>query len=87
MNKEQAISVIEQALNLASNKGVFNLKDASIIFSAFTIVNEYLTLPTESVIMNKYSEVTNNKQEVVKDKFKEIAYETGVVTSESKSKK
>lgn len=38
MNKEQVISVIEQALNVANQKGVFNLQDSATIFSALTIM-------------------------------------------------
>lgn len=34
MNKEQIISIIEQALNIASQKGAYNLQDSAAIFSA-----------------------------------------------------
>lgn len=34
MNKEQAVSIIEQALNTATAKGVFNLADVELILKA-----------------------------------------------------
>lgn len=38
MDKEQALQVIEQALNLATQKGAFNLNDASQVISALVIL-------------------------------------------------
>lgn len=38
MNKEQVISVIEQALNVANQKGVFNLQDSATVFTALTVL-------------------------------------------------
>lgn len=38
MDKEQALQVIEQALNLATQKGVFNLNDVSQVISALVIL-------------------------------------------------
>lgn len=43
MNLDQAITVIEQALNMAATKGVFNLKDSAIVNSA---LEQLLTLKT-----------------------------------------
>lgn len=38
MNQEQAYQIIEQALNVATTKGVFNLQDMSNILSALNII-------------------------------------------------
>lgn len=38
MNKEQALNVIEQALNLATQKGAFQLADVQTIISALTVL-------------------------------------------------
>lgn len=38
MDKEQALQVIEEALNLATQKGAFNLNDASQVINALTIL-------------------------------------------------
>ena len=38
MDKEQALQVIEQALNVATQKGVFNLNDVSQVISALVIL-------------------------------------------------
>lgn len=38
MSKEQAIQVIEQALNGATLKGVYNLKDVETILTALQIL-------------------------------------------------
>lgn len=38
MNKEQALNVIEQALNLATQKGAFQLADVQTIIAALTIL-------------------------------------------------
>ena len=38
MDKEQALQVIEQALNLATQKGAFNLADASQILTALNVL-------------------------------------------------
>ena len=38
MDKEQALQVIEQALNVATQKGVFNLNDVSQVINALVIL-------------------------------------------------
>ena len=38
MNKQQAIQVIERALNAANLKGVYNLQDASMILQALEVI-------------------------------------------------
>lgn len=40
MPKEQAIQIIEQALNAATQKGVYNLQDVTIILNALRILKE-----------------------------------------------
>ena len=47
MNTTEALSVIEQALNNANLKGVYNLKDSSLIVQAINII---------------YSELNKNNQ-------------------------
>ncbi len=38
MSKEQAMQIIEQALNAATQKGAYNLTDASHILTAINIL-------------------------------------------------
>lgn len=38
MNKEQAIQILEQALNAATQKGVYNLTDVETILNALTLL-------------------------------------------------
>jgi len=38
MNQEQAFSTIEQALNLATNKGAFNLAEVQTILAALSVL-------------------------------------------------
>ena len=38
MTKEQAIQIIEQALNAATQKGVYNLNDVSTIINALQLI-------------------------------------------------
>jgi len=40
MDKEQALEVIQQALNLATQKGAFNLADTSQILTALNVLKE-----------------------------------------------
>jgi ferric-dicitrate binding protein FerR (iron transport regulator) len=40
MTKEQALQILEQALNAANMKGVYSLSDASNILQALSKVNE-----------------------------------------------
>lgn len=40
MNKEQALQVLEQALNVASKAGVFNLQDSATLFTAISILKQ-----------------------------------------------
>jgi len=48
MNKEQAIQIIEQALNVANIKGVYSLSDASNILQALSKINELVEIvPSE----------------------------------------
>ncbi len=38
MNKEQAIQILEQALNAATQKGVYNLADVETILNALSLL-------------------------------------------------
>jgi ferric-dicitrate binding protein FerR (iron transport regulator) len=40
MDKEQAIQVLEQALNAATLKGVYNLQDITHILNALQVIKE-----------------------------------------------
>jgi hypothetical protein len=42
MNPEQAYQVLEQALNVATTKGVYNLQDAANILAALNVVRPVL---------------------------------------------
>jgi hypothetical protein len=44
MDAKQALQVIEQATNQATEKGVYNLKDVSIIIQALTILSEVVNV-------------------------------------------
>jgi len=46
-NIEQAVAIIEQALNAASKSGTFALQDAAVVNSAFIAIKEQL-LPKET---------------------------------------
>lgn len=45
MEINQAIKVIEQALNMAAQKGVFNLRDSSVVNQALNVL---LAIKTQS---------------------------------------
>lgn len=48
MIKEEAIKIINQALDLATTKGVYSLADVSVIIKALEKINELVEiLPTE----------------------------------------
>lgn len=42
MNQEQAYQVLEQALNVATTKGVFNLQDTANILAALNVARPVL---------------------------------------------
>lgn len=42
MNKEQALSVLEQALNLSAQKGVFGLQDSAAVLTALNVFKQEL---------------------------------------------
>lgn len=44
MTKEQALQIIEQALNAANLKGVYSLSDTSAILRALNKVNELVEI-------------------------------------------
>ena len=48
---EQAVSVIDQALNAASTKGVFNLKDSSLVNQALEMVKSYFVKPDTDEVL------------------------------------
>jgi hypothetical protein len=43
MNPEQAYQILEQALNVATTKGVYNLQDAANILAALNVARPILT--------------------------------------------
>jgi hypothetical protein len=48
MNKEEAINVLAQALDMAAKSGVYNLNDTSIIVQAINKISELVEIvPTE----------------------------------------
>ncbi len=49
MNSEQALDVLEQALNIANKKGAFELKDSAVILTALNVLK--LEFPkTEEIV-------------------------------------
>lgn len=58
MNKEQSLNILEQALNAAAQKGVFNLQDATYVFNA---------LQTIKILLDK--EEINKKEEEAMEKY------------------
>ena len=58
MNKEQVLQVLEQALNVASKAGVFNLQDSATLFTAISILKQEVVSQLES----KETEVKSNKK-------------------------
>lgn len=42
MNQEQAYQILEQALNVATTKGVYNLQDTANILAALNIIRPLL---------------------------------------------
>jgi hypothetical protein len=42
MNLEQAIKIMEQALNAASKAGVFNLQDSATVYQALATISNSL---------------------------------------------
>ena len=67
MNKDQVLEVLENALNVAVGKGVYNLQDAATIFAVLQDVkNTYegyknFMHPTEVAIPYPDTEIKNNK--------------------------
>lgn len=48
LTKEQALQIIEQALNAATLKGVYNISDVSSIIQALNKINELVEIvPSE----------------------------------------
>lgn len=50
MNLDQAITVIEQALNMAAKEGVFNLKDSAVVNTAMDVLSTLKTPVAEEVV-------------------------------------
>jgi hypothetical protein len=48
---EQVVNVIEQALNLASSKGVYGLKDSSVINQALDLLKAHFTPVNEPEVV------------------------------------
>lgn len=49
INKEQAFGIVEQALNVASLKGVFGLQDAGVVNAAIAVIRKELDIPLPEV--------------------------------------
>lgn len=50
MNLDQAITVVEQALNMSAKQGVFNLKDSAIVNTALDFLLAMRTPAPEEVV-------------------------------------
>jgi len=54
MEKKQALTIIEQALNLANSKGAFKLEESATIFAAFMAVkNVFQPVEVETKVKSK----------------------------------
>lgn len=47
MEKEQALTIIEQALTIAIGKGTFKVEDSATVLGAFLSIKNLLNLPVE----------------------------------------
>ena len=47
MEKEQALTIIEQALNIAIGKGIFKTEDSATVLTAFISIKNLLNTPVE----------------------------------------
>lgn len=61
MNKEQAFSILEQALNVANTKGGFTLSDAAVIQTALQTVRAELEIPLPEVLTPAEGDVPEAK--------------------------
>lgn len=46
---DQAVNILNQALNAAASKGIFSLKDASLIHNSLELVNGYFARLQENI--------------------------------------
>lgn len=58
MNKDQALSVVEQALDISAQKGVFGLQDSATVLMALNILKQEFQTQSEQNI-----ELTEIKKE------------------------
>ena len=70
MTKEQAIQIIEQALNAANMKGVYSLSDASSILQALSKINELVEIDQstddlENMLRCRYGESNRHWRKLV----------------------
>lgn len=64
MNKDQALQVIEQALNISAQKGVFNLEDSTTVFTSLQILKQ-VDIPQYD--LEKPTKMVGNKPIVIKE--------------------
>lgn len=64
MNKEQALQVIEQALNLSAQKGVFNLQDSTTVFTALQVLKQ---VEAPQYDLEKPGKLAGSKPTVIKE--------------------
>jgi hypothetical protein len=50
METKQALQVIEQALNIANNKGVFKLEESATVFAAYSTLKQFVETPASEDI-------------------------------------
>jgi len=58
MNNIQALSVIEQALNISAQKGVFGLQDSATVLTALNVLKQEFQDKPKQII-----EVETNKED------------------------
>lgn len=59
MNTTEALSVIEQALNNANLKGVYNLKDSNLIVQSINIIYNELNKNNQKDGLNEFNKEIN----------------------------
>ena len=53
MEKEQALTIIEQALSIAIGKSIFKVEDSTIVLTAFISIKDLLSVEDKEVIEEK----------------------------------
>lgn len=61
MDVKTAIETLIKGLNVAANKGAFNIKDSALLYNAATVVENYIENSEEVVKESKTKELKKAK--------------------------